>query len=70
VAAATEDLMTGGTHELQSEFAKKYQAKGRAEGRAEALTDELEARGLRVPAVVAAYFVLLCYAVGRLFTDP
>jgi hypothetical protein len=50
--AALENLMAGGTYELQSDFAKKHRAKGRAEGeakgRAQAILDVLEARGLPV----------------------
>ncbi|HEX5746703.1 MAG TPA: hypothetical protein VFZ09_10680 [Archangium sp.] len=45
---ALEALMSSGTYEYQSEFARRYFTQGRQEGKADALLEVLDARGLQV----------------------
>lgn len=45
-----EELMTAGTYEFQSDFARRYFGQGKAEGKAEVLLSILDARGIDVPA--------------------
>ena len=45
---ALEELMSSGTYQYQSEFARKYYGQGKAEGKAEGILVVLENRGVAI----------------------
>lgn len=47
--ARLEELMTTGTYEYKSDFARRYYGQGRAEGEATAVLEVLAVRGIEVP---------------------